>query len=215
MRFMLWIDGVGGYLVCERPGVVVGQPIALGRSRRGSDEQEHEVVQAPVDIPLMADVSRRHALIERHGEHHWLRPLRATFVDGAPIERPHRLGHDAVLEFGDRAGRGVRMAWRVPNVCGLTATLQLQSRHRMQPHADGVVLLADSCLIGPAVDDHVRAASWRRSVVLHRRPDGELVFRADGPYDVDGRAASGVTPVSRSARVRADDFSFRLEPLDS
>src|SRR5262249_58334744 len=41
-RFLLWVDGVGGYLVCLSNRVTFGQ--ATG--------------DAPVDVPLFADVSR-------------------------------------------------------------------------------------------------------------------------------------------------------------
>src|SRR5213078_2141129 len=44
-RFFLWVDGVGGYLVCLSPRVTFGQATAEG----------------PIDVPLFADVSRLHA----------------------------------------------------------------------------------------------------------------------------------------------------------
>ena len=44
-RFMLWIDGVGGYLVCLGGRLTFGQAI----------------LDAHVDVPLVADVSRLHA----------------------------------------------------------------------------------------------------------------------------------------------------------
>src|SRR5262249_47545035 len=44
-RFLLWVDGVGGYLVCLSNRVTFGQATAEG----------------PVDVPLFADVSRLHA----------------------------------------------------------------------------------------------------------------------------------------------------------
>ena len=44
-RFLLWIDGVGGYLVCLGPRVTFGQATPDGS----------------VDVPLFADVSRLHA----------------------------------------------------------------------------------------------------------------------------------------------------------
>src|SRR5205823_6319924 len=46
-RFLLWIDGIGGFLVCLGNRVMVGQATA----------------EAGVEIPLYADVSRIHATL--------------------------------------------------------------------------------------------------------------------------------------------------------
>src|SRR5262249_55615739 len=51
-RFLLWVDGVGGYLVCLSHRVTFGQATSDG----------------PIDVPLFADVSRLHAEITRDGE---------------------------------------------------------------------------------------------------------------------------------------------------
>ena len=48
-RFLLWIDGVGGYLVCLDHRITFGQANP----------------EAPVDVPLFADVSRLHATLTR------------------------------------------------------------------------------------------------------------------------------------------------------
>ena len=52
-RFLLWVDGVAGYLVCTSPRVTFGQAVLEG---------------GPVDVPLVADVSRVHAELTRDGE---------------------------------------------------------------------------------------------------------------------------------------------------
>src|SRR5262249_315525 len=57
--FLLWIDGVGGYLVCLGARVSLGQPAGW-----------------QVDVPIMADLSRLHAWIERDGEGYSLRAVR-------------------------------------------------------------------------------------------------------------------------------------------
>ena len=51
-RFLLWVDGVGGYLVCEGDEVTLGQPV------QGSY----------VDVPVLGDVSRIHnaVVLSRH-----------------------------------------------------------------------------------------------------------------------------------------------------
>jgi hypothetical protein len=223
-RFMLWIDGVGGYLVCERAAVVFGRPSSSVRpflpGVGGSSSEKSEV-----DIAVMADVSRRHAELARVGEHYRFRPLkRGCIVDGAAVNESAWVGDGAMLELGDsdsksgdRSGggtsRGPRWKFRFPQSFGLTARLEPASSHRLQPHADGILLLADTCLIGPENDAHLPAPDWRRTLVLHRRPDGSLVFRADGSYDVDGRRLKGAVTIHHASQIRADDFLLQLEPL--
>ena len=46
-RFLLWVDAVGGYLVCLDDRIVIG--------RAGPDSQ--------ADVPLMGDLSRNHATL--------------------------------------------------------------------------------------------------------------------------------------------------------
>lgn len=195
-RFMLWIDGVGGYLICEGRTIVLGQP-----------------GEANVEVPIMADISRRHAAIRREGEHYLLDPLRSCFVDGRAVTEPARLGRNAELGLGADSRAAVRLRFRAPHACSLSARLELTSPHRLKPHADGVVLWADTCLVGPSVDCHIVAADAARTSVLYRRPDGTIVFRTSGTYDVDGRRATDATPVLRSSRIAADDFVWQLEPV--
>lgn len=198
MRFMLWIDGVGGYLVCEGATVTIGQP-APG---------------SMVDVPVMADVSRRHAVIRREGEHYVFDPQRPSRYADRAVAAPVRLADGGIFELADEAGTGPMFRFALSRTYGNTARLDLVSRHRLQPHADGVLLLADSCLIGPGDGDHIVAPRWKRRVVLHRRSDGRLVFRTEGSYDVDGRKADGVAPIERTSTIRGPDFAMRLEPIE-
>ena len=195
-RFMLWIDGVGGYLICEERTIVLGQP-----------------GEANVEVPIMADISRRHAEIRREGEHYLLDPLRSSFVDGRAVTEPSRLGREAEFGLGTSWNTAVRLRFRVPHACSQSAKLEMTSSHRLRPHADGIVLLADTCLVGPAADCHVTAVDAARTCVLYRRSDGTIVFRTAGAYDVDGRQATDATPVSRSSRISGDDFVWQLEPV--
>ncbi len=64
-RFLLWVDGVGGYLVCLADEVVIGQAIPHGGA----------------DVPIQGDLSRLHATIRRQGEGYLLQPDAETRVD--------------------------------------------------------------------------------------------------------------------------------------
>src|SRR5262249_5384800 len=82
-RFFLWIDGVGGYLVCQ------GNRLTFGQA--GLD--------ARVDVPLVADVSRLHATVSRDAEGYLLEAVRPIQVNGATVTR-------ALLQAGDRVTLG-------------------------------------------------------------------------------------------------------------
>src|SRR5437588_2113599 len=60
----LWIDGVGGYLLCLSHRVTLGQAL----------------VDRQVDIALIADVSRHHATIQRDPEGYFLEAQRKVQI---------------------------------------------------------------------------------------------------------------------------------------
>src|SRR5439155_12101408 len=82
-RFLLWVDGVGGYLVCLSSRVTFGQATAEG----------------PVDVPLFAEVSRTHAEVTRDGEGYVIESSRGIRVNGTETKR-------SVLSAGDRVTLG-------------------------------------------------------------------------------------------------------------
>jgi hypothetical protein len=191
-RFLLWIDGVGGYLVCEGEEIVLGQPAPNGR----------------VDVPILGDVSRHHAKIHRNGEGYLITPLRRTRVNGREVESVTSLANGSLLELGE----GVQMRFRRPHALSGTARLEFASRHRTQPTSDAVLLLADSCVLGPAGNSHVVCRNWTRQVVIFRQ-DGELWLRTTGTFQIDGCLCEGEGALKRNSQIAGEDFSLSLEEL--
>lgn len=192
-RFMLWIDAVGGYLVCLNNRVVIGQAHPGSR----------------VEVPLQADISRRHALIRREGEGYLVEPLGGTVkLDGKPIEGAALLSDGDELELGD----GVRLRFRRPHVLSASARLEILSRHRTQPFVDGVILMAESCVLGPKWQNHVVCRDWSGDVVLYRRED-KLFCRAMESLEIDGQLHDGRGRLGPNSRVVGSDFSLSLELL--
>ncbi|WP_337173738.1 FHA domain-containing protein [Paludisphaera sp.] len=191
-RFLLWADAVGGYLVCLDERVLIG--------RAGPD--------ASADIPLMGDLSRRHAVVVRGGEGYTIEPIHDTFVNGRRVEGP------AILRDGDviRLGPTVELEFRQPSPYSATARLTVVSRHRLPMAVDGVLLMAETCIVGPAAQAHVPAPDLREAVVLYRQ-GGSLWCRARGGFEVDGRPGAARAALSPSSGVRGEGFSFKLEPL--
>lgn len=193
-RFLLWVDAVGGYLVCLDDRIVLG--------RAGPDSH--------ADIPLMGDLSRSHATLLRNGESYLLKAHQASFVNGKPV------ADQVVLRDGDviRLGSTVELEFRQPSPVSATARLSIVSRHRLPLAVDGVLLMAETCIIGSAQQAHIPAPALKNGVVLYRQA-GSLWCRADGAFDVDGRTCASRAPLTLHSSVLGDGFSFSLEPLGS
>jgi hypothetical protein len=192
-RFLLWVDGVGGYLVCLRDEVVVGQ----------------HVPGSGLDIPILGDLSRRHARIRRSGEGYVIDPWQRLRINSRVTTEPVTLADGDELELGS----GVRFRFRRPHALSATARLDLLSRHRTQPSADGVLLMAESCVLGPKWQNHVVCRDWSSDVVLYRH-DGELFCRSVAPIEIDGQLCEGRGRLGSNTRVVGSDFSMCLEELD-
>lgn len=192
-RFLLWIDGVGGYLVC------LGDEIIVGQSHPGSK----------ADVAIQADISRRHVKIRREGEGYILNPLHEKVkVDGKPVASPMLLSDGDELELGD----GVRLRFRKPHVLSASARLEMVSRHRTQPHVDGILLMAESCVLGPKWQNHVVCREWKGDVVLFRQEE-KLFCRAMESVEIDGKLHDGRGRLNSNSHVLGTDFSFSLEPV--
>ncbi|MDP6466906.1 MAG: FHA domain-containing protein [Pirellulaceae bacterium] len=192
-RFVLWVDGVGGYLVCLADEIVIGQ---------ASDGNN-------VDVPILGDLSRRHVRIRREGEGYVLEPLHAVRVAGKSVQTK------TILDDGDEIelGEGIRMRFRRPHTLSGSARLDFLSRHRTQPWADGVLLMAESCVLGPRWQNHVVCRDWSGDVVLYRQND-ELYCRAMDSIEIDGALCDGRGRLEVNSHVVGSDFSMSLEELD-
>jgi hypothetical protein len=191
-RFLLWVDAVGGYLVCLDDHIVLG--------RAGPDSQ--------ADVPLMGDLSRNHATLVRNGESYLLQAHHPSFVNGKPV------ADQAVLKNGDviRLGSTVELEFRQPSPVSATARLSIVSRHRLPLAVDGVLLMAETCIVGEAPQAHIPAPALANPVVLYRQA-GSLWCRAVGAFDVDGHTCASRAPITLQSSVLGDGFSFSLEPL--
>ncbi len=191
-RLFLWIDAVGGFLVCQHDTIVIGQPDGSGR----------------VDVPILGDLSRRHAVIRRVGEGYLLEPLRKVRVNDVETGSATSLVDGAVIELSE----GVKLRFRRPHPLSATARLEFMSRHRTQPTSDGVLLLAESCVMGPSRNSHVMCPDWPHEVMLYRQGN-EMYCRSAGPFEVDGASQQDRAPVTTNSRISGEGFSFSIETM--
>jgi len=191
-RFLLWVDGVGGYWVCLGDEVTLGQPASPGN----------------IDVPILGDLSKRHARIRRDGEGYLIEAFRPVRVDGRRVERVTSLRSGSLIQLGD----AVRLVFRRPHALSATARLDFVSRHRTQPSLDAVLLMADSCVLGPKPHSHVVCHDWPSEVVLYRHDD-ELYCRTGVPIEIDGRGCKDRGRISRNSRIVGERFSLSLEGI--
>jgi hypothetical protein len=191
-RRVLWIDGVGGYLLVDSDDVMIGQAIA------GS----------PIDIGIVGDLGRQSCALRRSDGEYLLQPLQQTIVqlDGCVIDRPQLLKHNAIVQIGNR----VKLCFTKPNALSASARLDLVSLNRFKPHVDAVLLLADSCILGPNPASHVVCSSWKTELLLFRHA-GQWHFRSLEEVDVNGEPARGQIPMMPGMRMRGEDFSLSVE----
>jgi len=192
LRFQLWIDGVGGYLVCGGDEIVLGQPGGPGE----------------VDVPLLADLSRRHAVVRRDGEGHVLTPVRRVQLNGNELTAARALVDGDQMELGG----SVSLRYVKGNPLSNTARLDFVSRHRTSPNCDAVVLLAETMILGPGRSSHVECHTWPGDVIVHRVGDS-LRVRGKGEFMIDGVLQRDKGVLTTRSRVVGDNFSFTLEPL--
>lgn len=202
-RYIAWIDGVGAWLV------LTGSSVSLGRVngnvsplvKASSTEQE-------ADVALVANLSRDHATIERVDENYVLKPKSSVQILGRPISYDTVLPDNCELTLGS----SVRLAFSIPTPLSATAKVTFESEHRPRTSVDGVILMAETCLLGPSASDHVLCRNWSGSVVLVQTSGG-IVAKSKQDLQIDGRKARTSDVVSNGQVVSGEDFRFRLEPL--
>ena len=190
-RYLLWIDGVGVYLVC------LGQRVTIGGQRPDGPN---------ADVPLLANLSRTHATFLRGAEGYVLEAQGAMKVSGRPTQDKAWLTGDREIELGN----SVRLRFRMPSVLSATATIDFLSDHRPAHSLDGIILMEDNCLLGPGSDNHVRCLTWDETVLLYRRGD-QLWCKSRSDLFVETSLARSGYPLRPGNIVTGNDLRFRLE----
>jgi hypothetical protein len=191
---LLWIDGVGCWLVCLKDRISIGGPTFPGT--RG----------AAADIRLLADLSRLHAVFGRSGESYVLEANGLAAVSGRKLEQPALLRDGDIVELG----AAVKLRFRQPSGLSPTARLEFFSDHRPARRIDGIILLDELCLLGPGPDCHVPCPEWEQTVVMFRR-HGKLWCKSSEELYVNGGRAAGDSPVRDGTVVTGKELRFRAE----
>ncbi len=189
-RFLLWIDGVGGYLIC------LGSRLTFGQA-----------TQPGVDVPLVADVSRIHATLTRDAEGYLLETVRPVQVNNRSVTR-------ALLHPNDRITLGAtcQLRFRQPAPVSASAVLEIVSGHRLPRSVEGVLLMAETLILGPGPQTHVMVPDLKEPLILFRHKDG-IGLRHTGTLTVNGQRVTDRCVLGAQAHVVGEDIAFALEPV--
>lgn len=187
--YLLWVDGVGGYLVLPGHRVSLGQVNA----------------DAMPDIAILADISRHHATVQRDSEGYFLQAHRPVRVNGKPTDQ-------CFLASGDRLtfGTTCQFAFSLPAPLSATARLEPVSGHRLLQPVRAVLLMADTLILGPRAAGHVLVEDAPFPLILFRQGDG-LALRCPGEFQIDGCVHRDRAPVEPGRSVVTAAVSFSLE----
>lgn len=142
-RWLVWIDGGGGYLVLS------GDTVRIG----GSDSRDL------TDVTIRADLPRYAGTVTRTGEDYFWQ------AEGAArqwIEPNKSLPGLA----------SAQASLTTPSPLCRTAVLTLDAPHRFADHVDGVILADQTWLIGPTADCHARCRSLQTTMIVQWRDTG-------------------------------------------
>lgn len=202
-RYIAWIDGVGAWLI------LTGSSIAVGRMNGNvSPLVAASPAEQEPEIALVANLSRNHARIKRVDENYVLKPDSSVKIQGRPIGFETVLPDSCEITLGD----SVRLAFSIPTPLSATARMTFASEHRPRTSVDGVILMAETCLLGPSASDHIHCRNWSESIVLVQTSSG-IAVKSKQELQIGGRRANATDVVSDGQVVSADEFRFRLEPL--
>lgn len=161
-NMLLLVDGAGSFLLS------VSGALRIGRAGAGGE----------VDVALPADVAAHHADILRSGGDYFLVAHGPATVNRRPVTRVLLRDQDRVV-----LGTQGRFTFHKPSGKSASAVLRLSDRCRLAHDVSRVILLADTCVIGPQPSCHVPTRDTESRVVLFER-DGRLHARRIAP---DGR----------------------------
>jgi len=202
-RFMLWIDGVGAFLVITADDVTIGRMATPMRATGATSTSS-----TSADIALSANLSREHVVIRRMEEQYLIEARSKAAVDQRELSNGQWLKQRSEITLND----SVRLEFVMPTPLSSSARLKVLSDHRRQYSVDGYVLMGETCLLGRGHEHHVVCPEWNASVVLARHSSG-LVVRSQQPLTVDGEVAVGLMPLRSGQTVVGDKLRFRMEEV--
>ncbi len=190
-RHLLWIDGVGGFLLCLTPRVTIG----------------HASARPTPDVPLLADVSRLHVALQRDAEGYALEAFRPTSINGREAER-------ASLRSGDRItlGTSCQLLFVQPLPLSASARLDVVSGHHLAYPVTSALLMADTLVLSGGTRGHVNVPGLCQPIIVYRQHEA-LALRYDGAIEIEGKRLHGRAPLDTGRTAELAEVSLTLEKI--
>lgn len=187
---LLLVDGTGSALIMRRDLVRIG---------RGGGSQN-------MDVPMPADIQSHHADIVQSGDDYFIVAHGPVRVNQKPVTK-------SLLRDGDRIllGATTKLVFARPSAKSETAVLRLADRNRLPQDVSVIVLLRDTCLIGPQESCHVRTREGEDRVLLFER-DGQLLARRHSSNLREKSAAFELLP---SMPVEIGELRLTIKKYDA
>jgi tetratricopeptide (TPR) repeat protein len=191
-RFLLWVDGVGSYLVLRSERVTIG--------RAGSS--------ARPDLALAADLAGLQAELLRVDDDYFLAAHGPVEVNGRRVDRK-------LLAAGDRIKLAPRseLVFGLPSRMSTTAVLSLASGQRIEGDVAQVILLDHHLIMGSGEGCHIRARGAAAPILLCVEDQG-LVLRSEEGVVMDGEPAGKEALVRAGAQIQVGDLTFTVTPVE-
>ncbi|MFO1078701.1 MAG: FHA domain-containing protein [Planctomycetota bacterium] len=197
--FLLRVDEGGEHLVLR------GESIAIGNIRK-----------RVADLPILANVAARHAVIRRSMSFHGGMED-AVVAEEGEVRVAGRNVQRHVLTPGDRVQLGPSLAftYQRPSKRSLTVAVALQGGFQVAG-TDSVLLMKDRgrdgrILLGAGADVHVRVASAQGEVELFASGAGQIRVAAESGT-IDGKPFRGEEAVAAGQVIAAAGITFTLLP---
>jgi hypothetical protein len=198
------VDGVAGCLVCTSSRVTFGQAVLEG---------------GPVDVPLVADVSRVHAELTRDGEGYLVESGKPAPSNGKEVARTVMVNGQevarSVLAPGDRItlGSTCQFLFHKPVSISSTVSLQITSGHRLILPVERVLLMSNDVILGPGPEAHLVVKDLLEPVILFRSKEGLGVRYAGRKFAVNDQQFLDRAPLPLPSCFDSEFLSFSVEPV--
>ena len=197
-NYLLWIDGVGTWLVYLKESLRIGGPGVPGTTGTLGSEW--------ADLSLLSNLSRHHATLIRSGESYYLEAKAPVLCNERPVNDRVLLSDQTEL----RLNQDTILTLTQPTALSASACLQFTSYHQPQLRLDGIVLMAENCLLGPTQENHIVCPGWPGSVILYRQGD-QILCRSRQEIYVNEEPASQGAVLTPGSVLSGPDLRFRWE----
>ncbi|MCH8852826.1 MAG: hypothetical protein IID41_09280 [Planctomycetes bacterium] len=184
-RLLILVDGSGSYLLIRNARASIG--------RAATDD--------PADIPVVSNLSERHADIARIDDDYFIFANREVNIGGRSVQQK-------LLQNGDKIilGRRAKLTFNLPSRKSTSAVLDLGGSGKLPNDVKRVIMFDHLATFGRKTNAHIVVPTASEDLVLYERA-GKLWLR----HKVSGRGDPGI-PIELDTPFEYAGVSMVIEP---